>query len=155
MNVKKVLPIVLLILMAVLTVFINKCNNVSDSGYKTEKRRSTNERRAERRSTAESERQAGRSGGLDRTSTKLYFTKHAKCRMQCRQISQQEVKDILAHGEINYNKTNLDDPRGPTYALEGYTNDRQHVRIIFAPKQDHLTVVTVIDLEVEHMCNCS
>jgi len=75
--------------------------------------------------------------------------------MRCRQISQQEVKDILANGGINYNKTNLDDPRGPSYALEGYTNDRQHVRIIFAPKQDHVTVVTVIDLEVEHTCDCS
>lgn len=91
---------------------------------------------------------------LDRNTTDLYFTKHARCRMKCRQISQQEVKDILANGTINYNKSDLQNSRGPTYAVEGITKDRQHVRVIFAPKQSHLTVVTVIDLEEEHACNC-
>ncbi|MDQ6815640.1 MAG: DUF4258 domain-containing protein, partial [Bacteroidota bacterium] len=92
---------------------------------------------------------------FDRTTTNLFFTKHARCRMQCRHITQQEVKDILVNGTINYNKSNLHDPQGPTYAVEGITNDRQHVRIIFAPKQQHLTVVTVIDLEVDYECNCT
>ena len=75
--------------------------------------------------------------------------------MKCRQITQQEVKEILAEGEINYSKSNLDDPQGPTYALEGVTDDRQNVRIIFAPKQQHMSVVTVIDLDVEHQCDCN
>jgi hypothetical protein len=74
--------------------------------------------------------------------------------MKCRKITQQEVKDILTKGTVNYNKSNLNDPKGATYALEGNTDDGQHVRIIFAPKQKHLTVVTVIDLETEFECDC-
>ncbi len=53
--------------------------------------------------------------------------------MKCRRITQQEVKDILVNGTINYNKSDLNDSRGPSYAVEGMTRDRQKVRIIFAP----------------------
>jgi hypothetical protein len=75
--------------------------------------------------------------------------------MKCRHITRQEVKEVLAEGTINYNKSNLNDPKGPTYALEGITGDGQHVRIIFAPKQSRVAVVTVIDLENEYDCHCN
>jgi hypothetical protein len=75
--------------------------------------------------------------------------------MKCRYITQQEVKDILAAGTINYAKSDLQDPRGNTYAVEGITRDRQKVRIIFAPKKQHVSVVTVIDLQEEFACNCN
>ena len=39
--------------------------------------------------------------------------------------------------------------------LEGNTDDGQHVRIIFAPKKQHISVVTVIDLENEFECDCN
>jgi hypothetical protein len=82
-----------------------------------------------------------------------FFTKHARCRMECRRITQKEVKEIVRKADVNYNKSDLIDPRGPTYALEGYTSkDRQHVRIIVAPKQKHLSIVTVIDLDKEWEC---
>ena len=148
MNMKKVLPIVLLIIMAVATLAIRTCrtpNQVRVPDDKIATRSSTNSRDGQ---------QGNQSIKLDRNATDLFFTKHARCRMKCRQITQQEVKDILANGTINYNKSDLQDPRGATYAVEGNTNDRQHVRIIFAPKESHLTVVTVIDLDVEHECSC-
>lgn len=82
-----------------------------------------------------------------------YFTKHARCRMDCRHITQKEVKEIVRKAEVNYNKSELDAPKGPTYALEGYTSkDKQHVRIIVAPKQKHLSIVTVIDLDEDWEC---
>ena len=74
--------------------------------------------------------------------------------MKCRQITQKEIKEILVEGTINYNKRDLNDPQGPTYAVEGKTRDRQNVRIIFSPKQQHMSVVTVIDLDVDHQCDC-
>jgi len=83
----------------------------------------------------------------------FYFTKHARCRMDCRHITQMEVKEIVHKAEVNYNKSELDAPKGPTYALEGYTSkDKQHVRIIVAPKQRHLSIVTVIDLDEDWEC---
>jgi hypothetical protein len=156
MNMKKVFPFLLLLVMAIVTIAIRRCN---DNGSSTKIRNTGNRQEAPTRKTSSttnsSQRQPGTNGGLDRNATKLFFTKHAKCRMKCRHITQQEVKDILANGEINYNKSDLQDARGATYAVEGITRDRQRVRIIFSPKQAHLTVVTVIDLEVEYTCNCT
>jgi hypothetical protein len=154
MNLKKALPFLLLLVMAIAAIAIRRCN---DNGTKI--RNTGTRQEAPTRKTSSppgsNQRQTRANGGLDRNATKLFFTKHAKCRMKCRHITQQEVKDILVNGEINYNKSDLQDARGATYAVEGITRDRQRVRIIFAPKQAHLTVVTVIDLEVEYTCNCS
>jgi hypothetical protein len=90
--------------------------------------------------------------GLDRNAKDLFFTKHARCRMKCRHITQEEVKEILESGEINYRKSELDAPQGPKYAVEGYSHEKQHIRCIFAPNTQHLTVVTVIDLDEDWEC---
>lgn len=82
-----------------------------------------------------------------------FFTKHARCRMECRRITQKEVKEIVRKAEVNYNKSDLQASGGPKYALEGYTSkDRQHIRIIVAPKKKHLSIVTVIDLDKDWEC---
>lgn len=82
-----------------------------------------------------------------------FFTKHARCRMDCRNITQKEVKEIVRKAEVNYNKSDLQAKEGPKYALEGYTErDSQHIRVIVAPKQRHLSIVTVIDLDKDWEC---
>lgn len=82
-----------------------------------------------------------------------FFTKHARCRMECRHITQKEVKEIVRKAEVNYRKSDLQAAQGPKYALEGYTSkDRQHIRIIVAPRQKHLSIVTVIDLDEDWNC---
>lgn len=91
--------------------------------------------------------------GFDRNTTNLVFSKHAKCRMDCRKIDESEVREILRSGTINYKKIQSD-KRGKTYPVEGYTHDKQHVRIVFAPKDNGLVVVTVIDLGTEWACDC-
>ena len=144
MNMKKILPILLLIVMAVIAVSIRRCNNTSQPPVVTKKKGQP------ANTTANVQEQVK----FDRSTTNLFFTKHAKCRMKCRHISQQEVKDILVNGTVNYNKSDLNNPRGPSYALEGRTKDGQKVRIIFAPRKQHMTVVTVMDLEREYVCNC-
>ena len=96
-----------------------------------------------------------RDRGFDRRISYLEYSKHAKCRMQCRRITQAEVEDIMQNGKINYNKSDLQNTRCPRYALEGDTEDRQHVRIIFAQCNEKTEVVTVIDLETEWQCDCA
>ncbi len=95
------------------------------------------------------------SPGLNRKINDLVLTKHAKCRMECRDITEDEIREILHSGNINYNKSNLSDVRGATYALEGYSHDKQHLRIIFAPERDKIVVVTCIDLDKEWQCDCN
>lgn len=93
--------------------------------------------------------------GLDRNTNHLILTKHARCRMDCRHITEDELKEILHEGNINNNKTNLEDERGASYALEGYTHEQQHLRVVFAPESDGLVVVTCIDLDKEWQCDCN
>ncbi|ULQ57444.1 DUF4258 domain-containing protein [Flavihumibacter rivuli] len=93
--------------------------------------------------------------GLNRHASKLDYTRHALCRMDCRKITKGEVEDILRNGKINYRKSDLEDKPCPTYAVEGYTlKDNQHVRIVFAQCTNHVKVVTCIDLENDFECHC-
>lgn len=73
--------------------------------------------------------------------------------MECRHIDESEIKEILEKGQINYNKIESD-ARGRSYPLEGITHDKQHVRVVFASKNDALIVVTCIDLDNDWPCNC-
>ena len=87
-------------------------------------------------------------------TAKIIYSKHARCRMECRHIDTAEIAEILASGVLNAAKIE-EDERGKTYPLEGVTHDSQHVRIVFAPKQEELVVVTVIDLEKDWYCDCN
>lgn len=93
--------------------------------------------------------------GLVRNPSSIHYSKHARCRMDCRHIDESEVKEILASGTINYNKSELGGAIcRKRYAVEGVTHDNQHVRLIFAPCGNEETVITVIDLEREWSCDC-
>ena len=92
---------------------------------------------------------------FNRNIDHLTLTKHAKCRMECRDVTLEEVKEILHDGNINYMKSDLKGERGATYALEGYSHERQHLRIVFAPKQNEMVVVTCIDLDKDWQCDCN
>ncbi|MBK7964928.1 MAG: DUF4258 domain-containing protein [Bacteroidetes bacterium] len=85
---------------------------------------------------------------------RIYYTKHAQCRMDCRNIDESEVKEILKDGEINYSKSDLKSKPCPKYAVEGNTHDGQHVRIIVGNCNSQASIVTVIDLDNEYECDC-
>jgi hypothetical protein len=96
-----------------------------------------------------------RNHGFDRNTAFIEYTKHARCRMDCRQVTQSEVEDIMKNGSINYRKSDVNDRPCPSYALEGYTQtDKQHVRIIFAQCDYKTKVVTCIDLDNDFTCDC-
>ena len=73
--------------------------------------------------------------------------------MECRNIDESEVKEILLEGDINFDKIE-ESSKGVSYPLEGITRDKQHVRIVFAPHDNKLVVVTVVDLDKEWECDC-
>ena len=85
---------------------------------------------------------------------RLIFTKHARCRMDCRHITTHEIEEILDKGTINYGKSEPDARPDPKYAVEGYSDEQQHLRIIIAPEGEKLIVITCIELGVEWSCNC-
>jgi Domain of unknown function (DUF4258) len=85
----------------------------------------------------------------------LILTKHARCRMDCRHITMKEIREILDEGTINYAKSEPDAHPDPKYALEGFTDEKQHLRIIIAPEGAKLIVITCIELGVEWQCDCN
>ena len=90
---------------------------------------------------------------LNRSSDRIIYSRHAKCRMDCRHIDEAEVKEILKDGKVNKRKIE-EDSRGKTYPLEG-TAEGHHLRIVFAPKgNDAVEVVTCIDLDTDWKCDC-
>ncbi|MBS1604722.1 MAG: DUF4258 domain-containing protein [Bacteroidetes bacterium] len=99
--------------------------------------------------------QASRNGDpIDRHAARLILTRHARCRMDCRHITEKEIREILEKGSVNYAKSEPDAHPDPRYALEGYTMEGQHLRIIFAPSDRGLVVITCIELGVEWQCDC-
>lgn len=91
---------------------------------------------------------------FDRTPTHLYYTKHALCRMDCRQISEDDIKEIMKKGIINFNKSNTRDRPCPTFALQGETSDGEKLRVIFAQCNDETKVITCYNLEQDFDCHC-
>ena len=139
---KKFASIIILLLLAVAIFIIRQCKqNSSSSGEKP----------------GSSQVPAGnvnRDRGFDRRVSYLQYSEHAKCRMACRHITQEEVEETMRDGHINYRKSDLQNARCPRYALEELTKDNQRVRIVFAQCNNYTEVVTVIDLDTEWTCDC-
>lgn len=144
---KKWLPYIIIILMVIAIVVIKQCKN---SNTPAPKPTVTNNDRPKDPAT----NPTNRDKGFDRRTALLEYSKHAKCRMQCRHISEAEVEEIMREGKINYGKSDLQNARCPRYAVEGVTTDNQRVRIVYAQCNEATTVVTVIDLETNYSCNC-
>ncbi len=143
MNFKKALPLIVLVVLAVIALAIN---NYNQGGAADD---ATKQPKVAVKEPVESKR------GLNRSPSHINYSKHARCRMGCRHIDEREVEQVLKDGKINYAKSDLKgDDCHKKYAVEGYTGDNQHVRMIFAPCNTEVTVVTVIDLGKEWQCDC-
>lgn len=88
------------------------------------------------------------------TDNALKYTRHARCRMDCRKIDESEVEYIVRFGKVNLRKSDPKDAPCPTYSLEGITKDNQEVRIVFADCPGSTKVITAIDLGEDHKCHC-
>ena len=84
----------------------------------------------------------------------VLYTKHAKCLMNCKHISEDEIQELISKGKLNVKESFPKDKPCPTFALEGLTNDSQHVRVIVGACAGTSRVITVIDLGKERTCNC-
>ena len=91
-----------------------------------------------------------------RNTNDLVLTKHVRCRMGCREVTLDEIKWIIENGKVNYGKSGIGKKGDSTFALEGLSLDKQHLRVVVALEKDgSLVVITCIDLEKEWPCNCN
>lgn len=95
-----------------------------------------------------------RKEAFDRSPRQLTYTKHALCRMNCRQIDKGEIREIMEKGIINFNKSNRRDRPCPTFTLQGRTSSGESLRVIFAQCDKETKVITCYNLEEEFACSC-
>ena len=91
---------------------------------------------------------------FDRHPSHLQYTKHALCRMDCRHISEDDIRQIMQKGIINFYKSDRYDKPCPTYALQGETDDGEKIRVIFAQCDNETRVVTCYNLQEDFECHC-
>jgi Domain of unknown function (DUF4258) len=146
---KKAFPYILILVLG-LALYLLRNHSKQDSA--NDKNEDT---RRNPKENTKPNRNVNRDHGFDRTISAVDYTQHARCRMDCRHITQEEVMDILKNGTINYRKSFAGGKPCPTYALEGNTQkDNQHVRIVFAQCDTRTKVVTCIDLDNDFSCHC-
>jgi hypothetical protein len=91
---------------------------------------------------------------FDRSPEHLVYSKHALCRMDCRQISREDIDEIMQKGIINFSKSDRNDKPCPSYALQGLTSDGESVRVIFAQCPSETKVITCYQLNKDFECHC-
>ncbi len=79
-------------------------------------------------------------------NSKLVITKHAQCRMDCKKIDLEEIKEIISKGQINVKKSDTKKKPCPILAIEGTTKEKQKVRLVLAACKEETKIITVIDL---------
>ncbi|MCR6719010.1 MAG: DUF4258 domain-containing protein [Chitinophagaceae bacterium] len=146
---KPIFPIIIVVVLGALLFFVRKWQGDDETTTKKTTTTTKPKTTADKNPTG-----VNRNYGFDRRTSYLEYTEHAKCRMQCRRISQAEVEEIMRDGKINYAKSDTKAKPCPTYALEGVTRDDQRVRIVFAQCDFKTKVVTTIDLETDWSCAC-
>lgn len=145
MNARKTIPLLIVLLVVFGFIGFRACQRAGGKNTAAIDRPAAN---------GTSDRVAGEEA-LNRDPSYIHYSKHARCRMACRHIGETEIREILQTGEINYRKSELTgDVCHKKYAVEGYSHGRQHLRVIFAPCGNELTVVTCIDLGTEWPCDC-
>lgn len=87
-------------------------------------------------------------------ATQLTYTRHAKCRMDCRFLDKDEVIDVIVNGKINHKKSSPKARPCPVVVKEKRTADRQMARVVYGRCPGKLKVITVIDLDTDHACQC-
>ena len=86
------------------------------------------------------------------TTNEVIYTKHALCRLDCRQISKAEVLSTINNGEINHRKSEPDSLPCPKYAYE--VDGKKNLRIVVAACPSKTKIITAIDLDREFNCHC-
>jgi Domain of unknown function (DUF4258) len=151
---KKLLPLLVLLLMAAITLWIVKTKQKTSTTTVSVAKQPSIATANDPASSTERNRSGTTAKGLHRNPDNLKLSQHALCRMRCRHIDEAEIRAVLQSGTINYKHSDVQASPDPKYAVEGSTKDGQQVRVIIAQNSRTSTVVTVIDTRTKWECNC-
>jgi hypothetical protein len=96
-----------------------------------------------------------RKEAFDREPTQVIFTPHAICQMACRQISKEEISEIMKKGVINFNRSDRRGNPCPIFTLQGRTARKKSMLVIFEQCPKETKVVSCYNLKENIDCKCS
>ena len=91
---------------------------------------------------------------LDRHPARIAYTRHARCRMDCRHISEADIRSVLERGVINLAKSDARERPCPTLAVQGETAGGESIRVILAQCPSETRIITCYNLHKEFECHC-
>jgi hypothetical protein len=91
---------------------------------------------------------------FSRQPSQLIFTAYALCRMECYNLSREDIVSIMHKGVILLNKSNRNSRPCPIYALQGRTAAGRYIRVLFEQCQASTRIIGCYDLQKETSCPC-
>lgn len=87
--------------------------------------------------------------------SEIIYSRHAKCIMGCRNITEQNVMDILRNGDVNFDESNIRGTACPSYAIEGTLPGDKKIRVVVTAVDSIAKIETAIDLDFKRdSCYC-
>jgi Domain of unknown function (DUF4258) len=87
--------------------------------------------------------------------SEIIFSAHAKCMMKCRNISPQDVKEIIQNGQVNFSESNVRNTACPSYAIDGSVSENKKIRIIVTTIDSVAEIETAFDFVLKKdSCSC-
>jgi hypothetical protein len=79
--------------------------------------------------------------------SKIVYSAHAKCIMDCWRIDIENVRVIIKNGDVNFKESNARNTSHPSYAVDGELSGNRKIRIIVTTADSVATIETAIDLD--------
>ena len=84
------------------------------------------------------------------------FSEHAKCILECKNITEEEVREVLKNGDVNFSESDTHGVPCPSYAIEGTSHNKKlRVLLTVFERDSTAEITTAINLESgKDSCKC-
>lgn len=84
------------------------------------------------------------------------FSEHAKCIMECKKITEEEVREVLKNGDVNFSESDTRGVPCPSYAIEGTSHNKKlRVLVTIFERDSTAEITTAINMEAgKDTCKC-
>lgn len=95
-----------------------------------------------------------RKEAFDRDPPTLHYAARAICQMACREVSKDEIEEIMKKGLINFNRSDRRRSPCPAFALQGRTAGGKSLFVVFAQCPNETTVLACYTPRDSTRCDC-
>lgn len=96
-----------------------------------------------------------RKEAFNRKPSHIEYTADAQCLMNCRHISREDINTVMRKGVILFSKSNLRNQPCPTFALQGFTDQGENIRVFVIQCQSVTRIMTCYNLKKDFECDCA